>query len=155
MPSTRPISHARRRWLLAAVVVTVAAVAACGTSKPPSARDLAAKISGCTHITARTPAVMELQDVTCSHGGTPVEIGTFANAHQEHRWIADGGSPMSPDPDYAGCCVQGDLWAATVDFNKLKAESGYYFALDPTAVMFAEIEDALGGSQVNSPAVYH
>ena len=98
---------------------------------------------------------MELQDVTCSLGQIPVEIGTFANAHDEHRWISDGGSPMAPDPHYPGCCIQGDLWAATVDFSKLKAEVGYYSAMDPTAVLFNAITYAHGGSQVNSPAVSH
>jgi hypothetical protein len=39
-----------------------------------------------------------------------------------------------------------------VDFNKLKAEDGFYSALDPTAVTFGQIIYALGGIQVNSPA---
>lgn len=132
---------------------------ACGSTAtvPSSARTLAARISGCVHVTAQKSVQMELQDVTCIFPGADesVDIATFANSGDEHRWIADGGSPTSPDPHYPGCCVQGNLWAATVDFNSLKAEDGYWSALDPTAVEFSEIIYAIGGRQVDSRAVSH
>ena len=98
---------------------------------------------------------MELQDVTCTLGdGVPVEVGTFANAQGDGEDAGIGGGLlMSHDPDYPGRPrIEGDLWAATVDFNKLKAEVGYYSAMDPTAVDFSVITSALGGRQVNSPA---
>ncbi len=100
---------------------------------------------------------MELQYVTCVFVGAdePMAIATSANFGAERRWIADGGSPSAPDPHYQGCCVEGSLWAATADFNQLKASIGYWSALDPTAVEFSEIIYADGGRQVNSTAVSH
>jgi len=66
---------------------------------------------------------MELGDVTCKMD-VQVEIATFANARDEQPWINDGGSPTSPDRHYQGCCIQGNLWAAIVDYNRLKAGYG-------------------------------
>jgi hypothetical protein len=134
-------------------------VTSCGATatKPSSARRLAAQVSGCTRITAQKPVQMELQDVACIFPGAdePMRIATFANSGDERRWIADGGSPSSPDPHYPGCCVQGSLSAATVDFDSIKAEVGYWSAVDPTAVEFDVIIASIGGRQVNSPAVSH
>jgi hypothetical protein len=129
------------RKSLIPVAAAVVLLAACGSSGPPSAHSLAAKIPGCGSITAGTPAVMEVQDVTCTlQDGAQIEIGTFANPADEKQWITDGGSPSSPDPAYAGCCIQGNNWAATVGFNN---NSG------PMNVDYKQVIAALGGREVN------
>jgi hypothetical protein len=107
-----------RRGLLTLPMAVL--LAACGganaSSGPPSARTLAKRIPGCSDITKMTPAVIEIQDVECNlPDGGVVEIGTFPNSRDEQQWISDGGSPMSPDPGNSQCCIQGKLWAATVD----------------------------------------
>jgi hypothetical protein len=158
MPQYRVATCVLRHLTTVAVATVVAAMlTSCGAAKPPSARRLAARVSGCTRITTQKRVQMELQDVTCVFSGFdgPVDIATFANSSDERRWIADGGSPGSPDPHYPGCCVQGSLWAATVDFNRMKAEVGYWSALDPAGLDFDVIIDSIGGHQVNSPAVSH
>jgi len=55
-------------------------------------------------------------DVTCSlPDGSLLEIATFATQTGETQWIENGGTgPGPPDPSYAGCCIQGNGWAATV-----------------------------------------
>jgi hypothetical protein len=84
---------------------------------------------------------MEIQDVTCTlQDGAPVEIGTFANSSDERQWILDGGSPISPDSAYAGCCVQGNGWAATVGFNN---------NLGPMDQDYNQVISALGGREVS------
>lgn len=130
-----------RMFMIPAVAV-VLLLAGCGSSGPPSAHSLAAKISGCSGITPGTPAVMEVQDVTCNlPDGAPVEIGTFANSSAEQHWISDGGSPMSPDPMFGGCCVQGSGWAATVGWGNNGVGGG--------AADFPKVISALGGRQVD------
>jgi len=128
----------------------------CGTAEPPSARSLAAEIPGCKDITVRAPAAMELEDVTCNLG-VQVDLATFADARDEQRWIDDGGSPASPDRRYQGCCIQGSLWAATVDWSRYKAEIGgaSFEAGDATAVDFDVIRASIGGHQVNSTVWSH
>jgi hypothetical protein len=84
---------------------------------------------------------MEVQDVTCTlQDGAPVEIGTFVNPGDERQWISDGGSPTSPDPAYAGCCVQGKGWAATVGFNNSNG---------PMDQDYNYLISALGGREVD------
>jgi hypothetical protein len=134
------ISRVNRSLLSVAAVALTLNLAACGSSAPLTARQLAAKIPGCTGTFANTPAVMEEQDVTCTLvDGAPVDIGTFATAGDERQWISDGGSPASPDPAYAGCCIQGDGWAATVGFNS---------SLGPMDVDYRQVIKALGGRMV-------
>jgi hypothetical protein len=118
--------HGLRTWpiIASAVVAAIVAIAiavgnANHASNPPSASTLAAKIPGCGAVTVNTPAVMEVQDVSCILPGSPfgvvVEIGTFATSAAETQWISDGGNPTTPDPAFFGCCIQGNGWAATVD----------------------------------------
>jgi hypothetical protein len=93
---------------LAVLIAAALLLAACSSPAPLTARQLAGKIPGCSGTYASTPAVLEEQDVTCTlPDGAPVTIGTFAASRDETAWISDGGSPASPDPAYAGCCVQG------------------------------------------------
>jgi len=62
--------------------------------------------------------LVAVEDVTCTlQDGAQIEIATFANSGDERQWISDGGSPSAPDPAYAGCCIEGNGWAATVGFN--------------------------------------
>jgi hypothetical protein len=134
------MSRARR---FALAVVACGVLAGCGVSTPagpPSARALAHKIPGCGGIIAGTLSDMEAQDVTCTlQDGAPVEIGTFANASDERQWINSGGDPALPDSLYAGCCIQGQLWAATVGFN---------LSNGPMDVDFDTVIHAIGGRQV-------
>jgi hypothetical protein len=103
---------------LSAVAAIVVLAGCSSTPASLTARHLATRIPGCTQITEETPAVMEIQDVTCTlPDGAIVEIATFATSNDERRWILDGGSPQSPDPAYAGCCIQGNKWAAAVGFS--------------------------------------
>lgn len=118
---------------VAVAAVAAALVTSCGATEPPSARGLAARVSGCARITAQKPTQTELHNVTCIFTGSPNVLVDIA----------------------PGCCVQGSLWAATVDFNTIKAGVGYWSALDPTAVDFDVIIASIGGRQVNSPAVSH
>lgn len=129
----------RRILLPAAAVALVLALAACGSpAKPLTAHELARKIPGCADITAYTPAVIETGDVKCTlRDGAEVEIGTFGNARDERRWISDGGYPLFPDPVFAGCCVQGGGWAATVS------------SPGPPMADLALIRKALGGRVVD------
>lgn len=100
--------------ILAATVVLLAACGGSGTA--PTAMTLAQRIHGCTGATDNTPAVIETEDVTCTLAdGDEIEVATFPSSADETAWIADGGSPSTPDPDYIGCCVQGPGWAAMVD----------------------------------------
>ena len=103
----------------AAALTALVLLAACGSSTPhhaaPTAAGLARRIPGCGTPAVNTPSVLEIADVTCTMASEQVTIATFATAADEKKWIADGGYPADPDPIYAGCCVQGHLWAATVD----------------------------------------
>lgn len=106
----------------AAVLAAVALLAACGTSAPHhpalTAASLAHRIPGCAGITPGTPTSSEKQDVTCvMPDNAQVEIGTFATTADERKWVSDGGYPPAHDPVFAGCCIQGDGWAATVGFG--------------------------------------
>lgn len=128
------------RKSLIPVATALALLAGCGSSGPPSAHALATRIPGCGQIISNTPSVLELKDVTCTlEDGAQVEIGTFANSSDERKWISDGGSPISPDPAYAGCCIQGNGWAATVGFNNNNS---------PMDTDFHHVTSALGGRTV-------
>ncbi len=130
----------RMKSLVPVIAVLAVLLTGCGSSGPPSARALARKIPGCSGISNGTPGAMESQDVLCTlQDGAQIEIGTFANTSDERQWIGDGGSPASPDPAYAGCCIQGNLWAATVGFNN---------SLGPMDVDFNAVMHALGGRMV-------
>jgi hypothetical protein len=110
-----PARHVRCH--LAAAVV-LALLVGCGSSGPPSATSLAQKIPGCANISTNTPAVDEVQEVTCTlNDGSIITIGTFSSSGNETQWISDGGYPSDPDPAYVGCCVEGSGWAAQVGFN--------------------------------------
>ena len=130
-----------------ALIVFALALTACSSSAPPkpagppSASALAAKIPGCSQITQMTPMVISVQDVTCTMSdGTLVEIATFTNAHNEQAWIENGGTGSPPDPAYAGCCIEGNLWAAT----------GSWVGDDGDAVFYQQVIAALGGRQVSA-----
>jgi hypothetical protein len=127
---------------LVSAAVAVALLAGCGSSGPSSAHALAAQITGCDGILSQTPAVMEITDVTCTlRNGAQVEIGTFANSNDEKQWISAGGSPESPDPAFAGCCIQGNDWAATVGWGN-NVNTG-------NEAGFRKVISALGGRAVN------
>lgn len=80
------------------------------------------------------------QDVVCTlSNGTQVEIATFTNRANEKQWIQNGGSGSPPDPSYAGCCIQGNLWAST----------GSWVGDDGDQVYYQPVIAALGGRQVN------
>ena len=107
----------------ALIAAALLSLAACGgaapshgaSSAPPSALALARKIAGVTGCQQQTPDVEVASDVTCDlPGGSQVEIAAFATHAGEVQWIANGGSGSPPDPSYAGCCIEGTLWAATV-----------------------------------------
>jgi hypothetical protein len=113
------------------IPAAVAALAACGGSaSPPSASALAAKIPGCSYnaMSGQAPDVLSTGEYYCNlQDGATVEIATFANTANEQKWILDGGSPISPDPAFAGCCIEGAGWAATVssDIGMGAADQGY------------------------------
>jgi hypothetical protein len=129
--------------LTAAALAVVAAGCGGGTASKhttASATALAHKIPGCSSLITNTPSVLARQDVICTlQDGAQVEIATFAKSGDELRWISDGGSPDSPDPAYAGCCIEGKDWAATVGFN---ASSG------PMDVDYRQVISAVGGREV-------
>jgi hypothetical protein len=126
-------------------LTSVLVLTACGSSSPkpagpPSASTLASKIPGCGDLLTNTPSVIAVEDVTCTlQDGAPIEIATFANSADERQWIADGGYPPDPDPAYAGCCIEGNGWAATVGFNS---------SLGPMDVDYNYVIKAIGGRQV-------
>jgi hypothetical protein len=105
-----------------ALLITAAALAACGSAPAstaggtrPSAMTLARKIAGVTGCFASTPDVESTGDVICNLAdGSQLELATFANQSAETQWIQNGGTGSPPDPSYAGCCIQGSGWAATV-----------------------------------------
>jgi hypothetical protein len=81
----------------------------------PSAMSLAQKITGATGCQAATPDPTSTGDVTCTlPDGSQLELATFTTSADETQWIRDGGTGLPPDPSYAGCCIQGSGWAATV-----------------------------------------
>ena len=118
----------------------VIAVTACGGggSTATTAQSLAQRIPGCGSIVVNTPPVMAEQDVTCTTtDNEQIEVVTFASSADETQWITDGGEPIAPDPVYAGCCVQGNGWAAAV-----AGPGGSGYDLDP-------VVKALGGREVS------
>jgi hypothetical protein len=100
---------------------------------------LAMRIPGVTGCAEQTPDAFALDDVTCYlPGGSLLEISTFATQPDELRWIGDGGTgPGPPDPSYAGCCIEGDGWAATVGVPDYVVKGG------------AVVTAAIGGRVVN------
>lgn len=113
-----------KRILPAAAVL---ALAACGTPAAPHAHDtaqtpahpsamsLARKIPGVTGCQDATPDATSTGDVICNlPDGSQLELATFSASAAEDQWLADGGTGSPPDPSYAGCCIQGNGWAATV-----------------------------------------
>jgi hypothetical protein len=121
-----------------AACALVLALAACGGGgTPATAASLASRIRGCAGVTVNTPAVIEVQDVTCTlPDGDQIEVATFPSSADETQWISDGGSPDSPDPDYIGCCVEGSGWAAVVG------------GLNGVLTDYYDITHALGGREV-------
>jgi hypothetical protein len=121
----------------ATVTATVTVTAGAGSGHP-SAMALAQKIAGVTGCGQSTPDVESTGDVICSlSDGSQVELATFATQSAEMQWIQNGGTGSPPDPAYAGCCIQGNLWAATVSAPD-------YVDSGSTAVIAA-----LGGRVVN------
>ena len=120
-----PADLSLARLLKLAAIVTVTMLTSCASrpAKPHSALKLAARVRGCTRIRTQKPVRMEFKHVTCAFAGgdEPIAIAAFTSYGAERRWIPDCGSPDSPGPRYQGCCVQGNLWAATADFNQLKS----------------------------------
>ena len=135
------------RIVLAFTGVITLSVAACSTTSTNatspaslSATALANKIPGCGSPITNTPSVLARQDVTCTlQDGAQIEIVTFTSSGDERQWISDGGYPSDPDPVYAGCCVEGNDWAATVGFNNSQG---------PTDVDYNQVISAIGGRQV-------
>jgi hypothetical protein len=122
----------------------VLALAACGSAQAHhaavSAGALARRIPACGSLVTNTPSVLARQDVSCTlQDGSQVEIATFANSNDERHWISDGGSPDAPDPAYAGCCIEGKGWAATVGLNSINR---------PMDVDFRHVMSAIGGREV-------
>jgi hypothetical protein len=123
------------RHYRALIFVPAAALvlAACGISSPPPwASALAAKIPGCSYsaLSGQAPNVLSTGEHYCNlRDGATVEIATFASTAKEQKWILDGGSPSSPDPAFAGCCIQGDGWAATVDSNFGMGATDQYYVI--------------------------
>jgi hypothetical protein len=131
-----------------AAAATVLTLAACGgtantasTSGSPSATALEHKIPGCGQITVNpSPQVGDVQDVTCVlANGTQVDLATFAAQAAELAWIQNGGEGSPPDPSFAGCCIEGNLWAAT----------GSWIGNDGDQVFFQPVIAAIGGKQVS------
>lgn len=126
----------RPRRLIPAILATLT-ITACSATTPPTAASLAARIPGCAGVTPATPSALEQQDVTCLlPDNAQVEIATFATPGDEAKWIADGGTPATPDPASLACCIQGNGWAATAGL----AQDGTY--------PLATVAKALGGRQV-------
>lgn len=91
------------------------APAAAATHAPPSAMSLAQQVAGVTGCSNATPDATSTGDVICElPDGSALELATFASVANEQQWIEDGGTGLPPDPSYAGCCIQGSGWAATV-----------------------------------------
>lgn len=131
-----------KRYLPIAAAAAIAC-AACSSSSASSlsASQLAHKISGCAAFTTDTPASIETAEATCTLAdGSLVTIGTFPTSGAEQQWIQDGGSTLSPDPAFAGCCIQGSGWAATVGLNN---------AGTPLEPDYQAVLSAIGGRQVN------
>lgn len=116
-----------KRILLAAAVVlglaacssttagTAATAPSSATTAAASAMTLAQKVAGVTGCQNATPDAISAGDVTCQlPDGSQLELATFASQAAETQWIGDGGTGTPPDPSYAGCCIQGSGWAATV-----------------------------------------
>ena len=71
---------------------------------------LARRIPGCADRDAAGR-----HDATCTlRDGSAVTIATFTTAAAERAWLQHGGGGNPPDPSFAGCCVFGNGWAATV-----------------------------------------
>ena len=94
---------------------------ACGGGGTPSAAALAAKIPGCTHITAgESGGGPAASDVTCTLPFKTLgiqdvaEIATFTSAGDERAWVA---SETSQEMPAAGSCcavgAEGSYWAAS------------------------------------------
>ena len=123
---------------LAIIALAAAVLAGCSSGGPPAAASLAGKIPHCGSLATNTPPVIAVQDVTCiMPDGSQVELVTFATSADEQQWIASGGSPATPDPQYDGCCLQGTGWAATI------GDGG-----NGTLVDWYDVTKALGGRQV-------
>lgn len=113
-----------KRLLPAVGVLALAACSSPGgphsaatTASPthPAAMTLAQEISGVTGCQEATPDVESTGDVICSLAdGSQLELATFVTKSAETQWIQNGGTGSPPDPSYAGCCIEGNLWAATV-----------------------------------------
>ena len=103
-----------KRILPAVAVITLAACSSpATTSTHTHAMTLAQKISGVTGCRDATADAGSTGDVTCTLAdGSQLELATFATQSAETRWIKNGGT--GANPYYAGCCVDGNLWAATV-----------------------------------------
>ena len=76
---------------------------------------LAQKISGVTGCHDATADFGATGDVICDLAdGSPLELATFPTQSAETHWIQRGGSGSPPNHYYPGCCIGGNLWAATV-----------------------------------------
>ena len=93
-----------------------------------------AKIPGCTaSLLTSPPGPTVAQEVSCTLGdGTVVEIATFTSSAAEGSWITGQG-------EYDACCVQGNLWAATVDATVIPSEPDWQKVLS-----------AIGGREVSN-----
>jgi hypothetical protein len=130
---TRDHNRSAELWL-PFLVTGILALAGCGgssthspssSSSPPSAMALAQKVPGTSGCQTQTPDVEVTQDVICQFAnGSQLEIATFASGADETQWIQNGGSGSPPDPSYAGCCVEGALWAATIGGPDYAGSSG-------------------------------
>ena len=115
--------------ITAAAALAVLALAGCSSSTttavtvsspaapaaPPPALTLLHRIPGVTGCAAATADPEDLTQATCQlPDGSLVEVATFATAADEMQWIEGGGAGSPADPSYAGCCIQGAGWAATV-----------------------------------------
>jgi hypothetical protein len=73
------------------------------------------------------------EEAPCALGdGTVMEIDTFTSSDAEDSWITAQG-------EYDACCVEGRLWAATVDATVIPSEPDWQKVLS-----------AIGGREVSN-----
>ena len=98
------------RLALAAAAAAAVTLSGCGSS-PPQAKTLTGKITGCGKDPGSPPAVNvhARYETSCMLAdGATVVVATFAGNADERAWITGQG-------EFGGCCLEGKLWAATVD----------------------------------------
>ncbi len=133
MPSSYyPLMRFRSALPPVAALAIALALAACG-SGPPPAKAFVAKIPGCgPYAGSLSTSVYAEQDAQCQlPDGTVVEVATFASQADERSWITGWGG-------YGACCLEGSMWAATIDDSGATSQQPDW----------RNVESAIGGQQV-------